>query len=200
MMADNNLVRHLDACETMGNASTICSDKTGTLTTNRMTVVEAYVAGRIVYHFKRMWIREPWFHLGKQYEQIPTPDQVNQEVLPLLFEAVSVNSNYTSKIEVRWEQFCSASKIRRPTLIFQKSKEDEGGLPKQIGNKTECALLDLVQRWNGSYEQIRQEYSEGKVAKVYTFNSARKMMSTLVQREDGYRVYTKGASEMVLAK
>jgi Ca2+ transporting ATPase len=46
MMIDNNLVRHLDACETMGNASTICSDKTGTLTTNRMTVVQSYVNGR----------------------------------------------------------------------------------------------------------------------------------------------------------
>jgi len=45
MMTDNNLVRHLDACETMGNATSICSDKTGTLTTNRMTVVQSYICG-----------------------------------------------------------------------------------------------------------------------------------------------------------
>lgn len=46
MMDDNNLVRHLDACETMGNATAICSDKTGTLTTNRMTVVQSYIGGK----------------------------------------------------------------------------------------------------------------------------------------------------------
>ncbi|KAL6292508.1 hypothetical protein ACE6H2_000650 [Prunus campanulata] len=46
MMADKALVRRLSACETMGSATTICSDKTGTLTLNKMAVVEAFTGGK----------------------------------------------------------------------------------------------------------------------------------------------------------
>jgi magnesium-transporting ATPase (P-type) len=48
MMEDNNLVRHMQACETMGGANYICTDKTGTLTRNKMHVVTLYNNGNKV--------------------------------------------------------------------------------------------------------------------------------------------------------
>jgi P-type Ca2+ transporter type 2B len=86
MMIDNNLVRHLDACETMGNATAICSDKTGTLTTNRMTVVQVYVSEK---HWKN--VENP-----VKAKEIVIPDRTKEVIL----EGISVNSGYSSKLLV----------------------------------------------------------------------------------------------------
>ena len=51
MYEDQCFIRVLAACETMGNATNLCSDKTGTLTENRMTVVEAWM-GDVYYNQK----------------------------------------------------------------------------------------------------------------------------------------------------
>jgi len=72
MAPDNNLVRHLKACETMGSVTTICTDKTGTITENRMTVVRGWIAGK---EFVK--------------DEVPTS---NTGVLRLLVHGISVNS------------------------------------------------------------------------------------------------------------
>lgn len=161
MMKDNNLVRHLDACETMGNATAICSDKTGTLTTNRMTVVESYIC-------------------EKMSKTVPSFSDIPSHVGNLLIQSISINSAYTSRIM---------------------PSQDPSELPMQVGNKTECALLGFVVALGEKYQTVRDDHPEETFTRVYTFNSVRKSMSTVIPREGGgYRLFTKGASEIIMKK
>ncbi|XP_063219775.1 plasma membrane calcium-transporting ATPase 2 isoform X2 [Bacillus rossius redtenbacheri] len=161
MMKDNNLVRHLDACETMGNATAICSDKTGTLTTNRMTVVQSYICEKLS-------------------KTIPKFSDIPAHVGNMLIQGIAVNCAYTSRVM---------------------PPDEPGELPKQVGNKTECSLLGFVQAMNKNYQTIRDDIPEEMFTRVYTFNSVRKSMSTVIPRKGGgYRLFSKGASEIILKK
>ncbi|XP_054264207.1 plasma membrane calcium-transporting ATPase 3 [Macrosteles quadrilineatus] len=160
MMKDNNLVRHLDACETMGNATIICSDKTGTLTTNRMTVVQIYLYDE----YKKVINRE-------------NLSNIQSNVADMIAQAVTINSNYSSRIILN----------QNPAV-----------LPEQIGNKTECALLGFVGELGRDYMALRKDVQEESFTRVYTFNSVRKSMSTVIPWRGGFRLFTKGASEIVL--
>lgn len=85
--------------------------------------------------------------------------------------------------------------------VFPQPPEKEGGLPRQLGNKTECALLGFSNDLKRDYHAIRSEIPEEKLYKVYTFNSVRKSMSTVLKMADGsFRMFSKGASEILLKK
>lgn len=75
----------------------------------------------------------------------------------------------------------------------QQPPEQPGDNPKQVGNKTECALLGLVVDLGKDYQALRDQMPEDKLYKVYTFNSVRKSMSTVIQlpNNEGFRVFTK---------
>ncbi|OAL46758.1 calcium-translocating P-type ATPase [Pyrenochaeta sp. DS3sAY3a] len=83
MVKMNNLVRVLKSCEVMGNATTICSDKTGTLTQNKMTVVTG-TFGQDCFDDKNPGAAD---NRSSQFAQRQTTEQAR-----LLIESIAINS------------------------------------------------------------------------------------------------------------
>ena len=181
MMKDNNLVRHLSACETMGGANTICSDKTGTLTQNQMTVMQGWV-----YNDKEDAKLMNELTTGSEEEYaafIANCTAVNATVKDLLIDDAVLNN----------EGFLAT---------------DEDGKEKGVGSALDIALLHWTRRLGFDYTAVRGKYpllkkEDGEAAvgimHRHPFHSNRKRSSLVVRLPDGrYRLFVKGAPEMVI--
>jgi Ca2+-transporting ATPase len=195
MTYENLLVRVLGSCETMANASVICTDKTGTLTQNAMTVVAGSVG--VNAKFVRLLdenaertnaneasggekVASDTSIARKHFADFSVDQaQLNTILSPqlgsLFNEAIAVNSTAFEDIDPS-----------DPTKVVF------------VGSKTETALLNFAKElgW-ANYKETRDSL---KPIQMIPFSSERKSMGVVVERPGGgYRVHFKGASE-ILAK
>ncbi|KAJ3233229.1 hypothetical protein HDU81_002380 [Chytriomyces hyalinus] len=189
MMADNCLVRVISACETMGNATTICSDKTGTLTQNRMTVVAGIIGKNVGFEGDNEGVRLVQRIKTLASENSANPDMAiphsktklpglsGDALLARIMEGISFNSS-----------------------VFE--SKDAAGKETIVGSKTETALVEWVGKCGMDYKSIKAS-PEVSVVQVLPFASERKIMATILKiTKPGlppvYRIHVKGASEIVL--
>ena len=187
MVKRHALVRKLPSVETLGSVTVICSDKTGTLTRNEMTVREIVTASQITrvsgagYSPHGEFFRVNDLNTsnnsdlsshGKPAAETRIVAQEDPELLPLLTASARCNNATIHK------------------------KEDEGDGWQVIGDPTEAALLVVAMKAG-----IQTQDSNEKILFEIPFDSNRKTMSVVIQSADGRIVmHSKGAPEMILGK
>lgn len=189
MLKDNNLVRVLKACETMGNATTICCDKTGTLTENQMTVVVGAVG--VSETFVRKARPENGMVSAMESQQNIAENEVdwdNSTPIRTFFEGLSD----PMKMLLR-------QSIALNSTAFEGT--DEKGDKNFIGSKTESALLSMAKAYLGM-DDVGTERENANIVQKIPFDSDRKWMGTVVRMEINgrplYRLFVKGAIEIIL--
>ncbi|BAB06234.1 calcium-translocating P-type ATPase, SERCA-type [Halalkalibacterium halodurans] len=176
MIKRRAIVRKLPAVETLGCASVICSDKTGTLTQNKMTVTQVWASG------------ETWHVSGTGYEPHGLFTKGKKETDPKRHRSLHLLLSYGL--------LCNNSQLKQRTVKKGMLKTKESTAYHIEGDPTEGALLVAAMKAGFSREQLDRQF---KRLKEFPFESTRKMMSVVVENEKGQRfVVAKGAPDVIL--
>jgi len=206
MTSENLLVRVLRSCEIMANASVICTDKTGTLTQNLMTVV----AGSVGIHGK--FVRDLENHRErtnagdvKQEGPVDLEKATSSDTPAITVSAAQDGTPSADDFSLDQKDMdASASPAVRKlfneaicinSTAFEET-DPETGEVDFIGSKTEAALLRFAKGlgWT-DYRAVREA---AEVVHMVPFSSERKAMGAVVKLPTGgYRFYIKGASEVL---
>ncbi|CAI7613334.1 unnamed protein product [Penicillium glandicola] len=170
MLKDNNLVRYLKACETMGNATTICSDKTGTLTENKMTAVAATLGTTSRF--------------GK-YSGVSSDDQ--SEITP---------SEFVSTLSSSVKDVLLQSIVYNSTAF----EGETDGVKTYIGSKTETALLTFARDYLGMGVLGEARANGKLAQMFPFDSGRKCMAVVVQLENGKYRMLVKGAAEILASK
>ena len=175
MIRRQALIRKLPAVETLGSVTTICSDKTGTLTQNKMVVQKVYTGS---HHFSVTG--EGYEPKGKFYCQQNNCIEKEKEVR-LLFQACVL---------------CNDALLKQTKNIAKKTVEWS-----ILGDPTEGALLSLAGK--ASISKAEMDNIMPRMGE-FPFSSERKRMSVIVANSNEekfpYLMFTKGSTELILER
>lgn len=192
MTKEKLLVRVLGSCETMANASVVCTDKTGTLTQNEMTVVAGSIGihCKFVQHLEENRART---NAGEEPGVKPSEDAQRKHREDFSIDQTELNATLSGALK----DLLNASVSINSTAF--EDRDPETGELVFVGSKTETALLKFAKE-NGwaDYKTTRES---ADIKQMVPFSSERKAMGVVVRLNNGhFRLYLKGASEILTRK
>ena len=194
LMDRNNLVRKMHACETMGGANYICTDKTGTLTKNEMSVFKVLTGKNVIELKQNIEVKT----VGKILDDNKLKENNINSLKQIREDYNTVFSN-----SLFWNELKLSIALNVDSTITQLKKPNINGDLElcETKNKTDKAFIDFLYRFKSPISVEKNKYlKEESNHKQFPFDSKRKRMTTFVCSKDfktGYRLFTKGGAENI---
>ncbi len=188
----NAIVKQLSSVETLGSTTVICSDKTGTLTKNEMTVKELYFDSHEASVHGAGYAPSGYLNIQKNGKHLISLGMENSP-----YEDYEITNKALESIKAQHKELYDSMMLfmAGASLCNNASLNNAKGSWQITGDPTEGALLTMVQKSGFVKKDFEKEYE--KVHEI-TFDSTRKLMTVIVKTGDNkYFAFTKGAPDSI---